>query len=152
MVTVCIFELRNAMRTVQKAFNISSQSTTHTIPDMAKEIEILTEALQEYNIQVYIIDRASNEALNSSRDLLGEGSKYPNSWGGFCTSRPDPRTPVNLGFVEPTIGDGASTGGRVEEEESTQEVYEVSREDLAMDDEEPYDALDISIGDLMDAS
>lgn len=150
MVTVCIFELRNSMRTVQKAFSISSQSTSHTIPDMVKEVEILTEALREHNIQVYTIDRASNDTLSSTRDLLGEGSKYPNSRGASHTSRPDPRTPVNLGFVEPTVGDGSSTGNGVEEDETTQEVYEVSRDDLAMDDEEPYDALDISISDFMD--
>lgn len=140
------------MRTVQKAFDISSQSTNHTIPDLSKEVEILTEALHEYNIQVYTVDWLANETLKPVRDLLEEGSKYPNSRSAFHSSRPDPRVPVNLGFVEPTIGDGVSTSSGIEEDGSTQEVYTVSRDDLAMDDEEPYDVLDISISELMQAS
>ncbi|KAF8827077.1 hypothetical protein HHX47_DHR5001104 [Lentinula edodes] len=123
MVTVCIFELRNAMHTVQHAFNISSLGTKHTIPDMTQDINILATALEENKIQVYIMNRPSNEFIDPVRDLL------------------DHRIPVNLGFVEPTVGDGAS-GEPEEEGELYQEEYETSREDLAVDEEEEYDKMD----------
>ena len=148
MVTVCIFELRNAMHTVQQAFNISSLGTSHTVPDISKEVQILTEALEEYKIQEYIIERPTNEHIDPRRDLLGEGSQYPNSRGAYRTFRPDQRTPVNLGVVEPTVADGTSQEDE-DEQESHQEEYETTREDLALDEDEAYDGMDDAVANMM---
>ncbi|KAE9401958.1 hypothetical protein BT96DRAFT_937546 [Gymnopus androsaceus JB14] len=93
---------------VQQAFNISSLGTSHTVPNISKEVQILTEALEEYKIQEYIIERPTNEYIDPRRDLLGEGSQYPNSHGAYHTFCLDQRTPVNLGIVEPTVANGTS--------------------------------------------
>lgn len=138
MVTVCIFELRNAMRTVQTAFKISSLSTKHTVPDVSKEVNALAEALEENGIQTYQINRPTNELIKPVRDLLEEGAKYFNNRQAFHTFRTDNHKPVNLGFQEPTVGDSGATEDK-EEEESHQEEYEAMREDLEMDDEEMYE-------------
>ncbi|KAJ4472426.1 hypothetical protein C8R41DRAFT_701928, partial [Lentinula lateritia] len=67
----------------QHAFNISSLGTKHTIPDMTQDINILATALEENKIQVYVMNRPSNEFIDPVRDLLGEGAKYPNSRTAF---------------------------------------------------------------------
>lgn len=148
MVTVCIFELRSAMRSVQKAFKIASLGTKHTIPDMSKEIDMLAQALKDNDVQAYIVDRPSNEGLDSVADLLEEGSKYPNSRTAFHSFRPDCRTLVNLGFQEPTVGDSQSKDDE-EEAESHQEEYQATRDDLALDEEESYGGIEEALENLV---
>lgn len=120
------------MRTVQQAFNISSLGTSHTIPEISKEVQILTEALEENKIQEYTIDWPLNEHIKPVRDLLEQGSQYPDSRSAFHMFRPDPRIPVNLGGIDLTVSDGTSLEGN-NLEESHQEEYEITREDLALD-------------------
>lgn len=148
MVTVCIFELRNAMRTVQQAFNISSLGTSHTVPEISKEVQILTKALEENKIQEYTIERPSNEHIKPVRDLLEQGSQYPDSRSAFHMFRPDQRIPVNLGIVELTVSDGTSPEDK-DVEESHQEEYEITREDLALDKDETYEGMDSAIDNMM---
>ncbi|KAJ6614435.1 hypothetical protein B0H10DRAFT_2221313 [Mycena sp. CBHHK59/15] len=100
MITVCIFTLRDTMRTVQKSFNIPAYGERHTVPDMSAEVQKLADALRDEKIQE---DKSRAE---------------------------------NLGFVD-AEEDGVE--GDVDEgEDSGMEDYEVTREDLDLDDEEPY--------------
>ncbi|THU87114.1 hypothetical protein K435DRAFT_682268 [Dendrothele bispora CBS 962.96] len=140
MITVCIFELRNAMRTVQKSFKISSLSTQHTVPDMSKEIETLAEALKVNKVQEYVSDRRANTFVKAIRDLLEEGSKYANTRKAFQIFRDDSRRAVNLGYVEASLGDTTPNDGP--DDVGDQEDYRPSQDDLAMDNEEPYDELE----------
>lgn len=139
MITVCIYELRNAMRTVQKHFEIPGFGTKHTVPDMSKEIDHLSKALEDNEIQSYVLNRDTNQYIDGRRDLLGEGSKYADTRTAFQAFRKDSRIAENLGQVEPTIGDSGSTmnGDR----ETNVETYEITQEDLEADEEEPYEYL-----------
>ncbi|KAE9393457.1 hypothetical protein BT96DRAFT_959055 [Gymnopus androsaceus JB14] len=131
MITVCIYELRNAMRTVQKNFEISSFGTQHTIPDMTKEVMYLVQALKDNRIQSYVENRETNQYIDPKRDLLEDGSK-------------------NLGQVEATVGDSAEA--QEESEATERDDYEITLEDLAVDNEEPYGDFDniMSFIDAMD--
>ncbi|KAJ3826952.1 hypothetical protein F5880DRAFT_1609774 [Lentinula raphanica] len=131
MITPIIFVLRNAMRVVQTEFQIVDLSSKHTVPDKTNKISTLAGALADEKIQIHVLQRSSNISKKPVRDLFGEGSKYPNSKGAFSIFKPDDRVAENMGFVEPEIGD-------VEHEA---EDYNVTAEDLAVDDEEPYDDL-----------
>ena len=44
MITVCIFTLRDAMRTVQAAFKITKYGTKHTVLNMSEEVQIVADA------------------------------------------------------------------------------------------------------------
>ncbi|KAJ7886399.1 hypothetical protein B0H14DRAFT_2563340 [Mycena olivaceomarginata] len=50
-ITVCIFALRDAMKTVHATFKIPDYGTKHTVPDMQNEILHVAEALQKDRIQ-----------------------------------------------------------------------------------------------------
>lgn len=142
MITVCIFTLRDTMRTVQKTFNITGYGERHTVPDMSKEIQTLADALKEEKIQEYVANRPANDPTDPSavapvRDLLEEGAKYPDTRGAFKKFTKEERRAENLGFVaaEPSTREGDVA----EDEDSGQEEnYKVTDEDLEMDDEEPY--------------
>ncbi|KAE9390679.1 hypothetical protein BT96DRAFT_1063542 [Gymnopus androsaceus JB14] len=151
MITVCIQELRNAMQTVQKNFEISSFGTQHTIPDMTKEVEHLVQALKDNQIQSYVENRETNQYIDSRCDLLEDGSKYPDTRGAYRAFRKDSRIIENLGQVEATVGDSADAREQ-SEEAAERDNYEVTVEDLAIDDEEPYGDLDniMSFIDAMD--
>lgn len=142
MITVCIFELRNAMCTVQKNFEINSLGTKHALPDLSKEIAHLSVALQDNKKQSYTEGREANEHIQPVRDLLGEGSKYPDTCGAFHTFKKDNRVVENLGQVDPAVGDtGEAQDNAILDQQGTED-YEVTPEDLAIDDEEPYGGMD----------
>ncbi|KAJ7168843.1 hypothetical protein C8R46DRAFT_897511 [Mycena filopes] len=105
MITVCIFTLRDTMRTVQKTFNITGYGERHTVPDMSKEVKALADALQQEQLQEYVVDRPANDPDNTTavapvRDLLEEGAKYADSRGAFKKFTPERRRAVNLGLVD----------------------------------------------------
>ncbi|KAK7027626.1 hypothetical protein R3P38DRAFT_2776632 [Favolaschia claudopus] len=140
-ITVCIFVLRDAMKTVQSTFKIPDYGTKHTVPDMKNEILRVAEALEKDRLQELWSERPWKEDVERVRDLLEEGSNYLNSRGAFSR------------FTEPSVtyevvasGSDAlekGTGGQMDdEEENHHEDYDVTREDLEMDDEEPYGMLD----------
>ncbi|KAJ3832078.1 hypothetical protein F5878DRAFT_671204 [Lentinula raphanica] len=124
MITPIIFILRNAMRVVQTEFQIVDLSGKHTVPDKTNEISTLAMALADEKIQTYVVQRPSNEYKKPVRDLFEEGA--------FSIFKHDNRIIENLGFVEPEIG----------EAEADVEDYEVTPDDLAVDNEEPYDDLE----------
>ncbi|KAJ7106927.1 hypothetical protein C8R44DRAFT_834268 [Mycena epipterygia] len=142
MITVCIFTLRDTMRNVQKTFNITGYGERHTVPDMSKEIQILADALKEEKIQEYVVDRPSNDptdptAVTPVRDLLEEGSKYPDTRGAFKKFTAEQRRAENLGFVDAEAT--TREGDAAEDDDSElEDDYEVTGEDLGIDDEEPY--------------
>ncbi|KAJ7123895.1 hypothetical protein C8R43DRAFT_899453 [Mycena crocata] len=131
MITVCIFTLRDTMRTVQKAFKIPALGETHKIPDMSAEVQQLADALRDERIQEFVPDRPANDPNDSTavtpvRDLLAEGAKYADA--------------QNLGFVD-AVDEGEDTIGEDGEQSETEgqdEQYEITSEDLEMDEEEPY--------------
>ncbi|KAJ7890049.1 hypothetical protein B0H14DRAFT_3705721 [Mycena olivaceomarginata] len=126
-ITVCIFALRDAMKTVHAAFKIPDYGTKHTVPDMQNEILRVAEALQKDRIQELWSDRPWKDQVVRVRDLFEEGLVPPGS---------------NV--------EGTNDTTALEDEENTQEDYEVSQEDLAMDDEEPYEMIDSVVGAAME--
>ncbi|KAF9011535.1 hypothetical protein BDZ89DRAFT_1119149 [Hymenopellis radicata] len=134
MITVCIFSLRDAMRTVEKAYKIPSYGESHTVPSMTKEVELLATALATERIQEYTQNRLQNDNVNESRDLIYEGSKYANTRTAFQKFTPETRHAQNLGVVGPT---GLAAEERdIESEDEEEDEYEVDEEDLAMDEDE----------------
>jgi hypothetical protein len=133
MVTVCIFMLRDATRTVQKAYNIPMYGTKHGIPAMEREVAELAKALQSNNVQEYVPKRATRNV--PVRDLFGVGAEYPDARGAFSKFRKSLYQPVNVGITNPLI----LPEEYVEEyPEGFHEEYEPDEEDLDDDDEEPY--------------
>ncbi|THU79764.1 hypothetical protein K435DRAFT_875093 [Dendrothele bispora CBS 962.96] len=51
MISVCIYSLRDAMKTVQSAFQIPSLGVRHTVPDMSAEISLLADNLKNEKTQ-----------------------------------------------------------------------------------------------------
>ncbi|KAJ7506277.1 hypothetical protein B0H11DRAFT_1904160 [Mycena galericulata] len=140
MITVCIFTLRDTMRTVQKTFKITGYGERHTVPDMTKEIQTLADALAEEKIQEYVLNRPANDptdpnAVTPVRDLLEEGSKYADTRNAFKRFTKEKRRAENLGFVDAEAG---GDDDAIEEEDVERDDYEVTGDDLGMDDEEPY--------------
>ncbi|KAJ3830989.1 hypothetical protein F5878DRAFT_648043, partial [Lentinula raphanica] len=122
-------------------FKIVDFSTKHTVPDMTSDIAILAKALEDEKIQSYVVDRPANDTKTPVRDLFEEGSKYPNEKGAFKTFRKDTRVAENLGSADIEMGSL---------EVGTEEDYEITMEDLAVDEEEQaYGALE-QITDFID--
>lgn len=141
MISVCIYSLRDAMRTVQKTFDIPIYGTQHTTPDMLKEVNFVAEKLREEKVQEYVEDRAANEDVDPARDLLAEGSKYANKRSAFSKHQTDDAILENLGYQGDVQGDMDGDGD--EDMDGDEEFdYIPTAEDLAMDDEEPIDLAD----------
>ncbi|KAJ7837660.1 hypothetical protein B0H14DRAFT_2589082 [Mycena olivaceomarginata] len=134
MISVCIFTLRDTMRTVQKTFKITGYGECHTVPDMLKE---------EEKIQEYVQNRPANDPEDSTavtpvRDLLEEGSKYADTRTAFKKFTKEVRRAENLGLVEGEDGAREDDGAMDDDEHSGRDEYQVTAEDLDMDDEESY--------------
>ncbi|KII91476.1 hypothetical protein PLICRDRAFT_156573 [Plicaturopsis crispa FD-325 SS-3] len=143
LITVCIFTLRDAMRTVQKAYKITPYGERHSTPSITDEVNLLADALAQERIQSYVPDRRGNKEIAPVRDLIIEGSKYPNSAKAFQHFRAPTWRAENLGVLDPE--DVEAEEDSESEEESEEEDYtEVgpTDEDLAVDDEEPYGLAD----------
>ncbi|KAJ7780590.1 hypothetical protein DFH07DRAFT_865154 [Mycena maculata] len=142
MITVCIFTLRDTMRTVQKTFNITGYGERHTVPDMTNEVQALAEALQDERLQEHVMNRPANNPENTTavvpvRDLLEEGAKYADTRGAFKKFTREKRKAENLGVVDVVVNEPA--GDMDDESESgMDEDYQVTGDDLGIDDEEPY--------------
>ncbi|KAJ7440268.1 hypothetical protein FB451DRAFT_1443579 [Mycena latifolia] len=142
MITVCIFTLRDTMRTVQKAFKIPALGESHKVPDMSAEIQQLADALRDERLQEYVPNRPANGPSDSTavtpvRDLLEEGAKYADTRGAFKKFTKEERRAQNLGFVD-AVHDASGGVDSDGEESETEEQYVVTQEDLELDDEEPY--------------
>ncbi|KAF8181438.1 hypothetical protein K438DRAFT_1976162 [Mycena galopus ATCC 62051] len=142
MITVCIFTLRQTMRTVQKSFNIPAYGEHHTVPDMSSEIQKLADAFQDERIQEYIVNRPSNDPSNSTavtpvRDLFEEGSKYADTRAAFKKYTRMAKKPENIGVVE-VMEDGVPPEPEEKEDDTMNEDYQVTEDDLRVDDEELY--------------
>ncbi|KAJ6609740.1 hypothetical protein B0H10DRAFT_2295466, partial [Mycena sp. CBHHK59/15] len=142
MITVCIFTLRDTMRTVQKTFNITGYGERHTVPDMTEEVQTLADALKDEQLQEYVVNRPANDPMDSTavtpvRDLLEEGAKYADTRGAFKKFTKEKRKAENLGFVDGTVDDSMADVGDGEDS-GMEEDYEVTGDDLGIDDEEPY--------------
>lgn len=153
MITVCIFTLRKAMKSVQTAFKIPAYGVRHKIPDMERDIITLSGELSTERIQQYQPDRPNRDHTVPVRDLLAEGSKYAHSRGAFQAYQHDSRRArvVNSG-----------TEGMEQESEETQtqsdrdisdssseiddEHFEVETDDLAYGEEDSfYDILQVTM-------
>ncbi|KAJ3816871.1 hypothetical protein F5880DRAFT_1634205 [Lentinula raphanica] len=141
MISVCIYSLREALRTVQKTFDIPIYGTQHTTPDMENEILLISEKLKEENIQQHVPNRPAKTQVEPVRDLIYEGTKYANRRTAYAQYQPDPTILENLGVQGETVAaELGSTEGN--EDEEGEESYKPSAEDLAMDDEEPIGLAD----------
>ncbi|KAJ6607231.1 hypothetical protein B0H10DRAFT_1818766 [Mycena sp. CBHHK59/15] len=114
MITVCIFTLRDAMRTVT----------------------LLVSALQAEKIQSYVARRPANDHVSPVRDLIHEGSLYANTKKAFRHFTRDTRKAEKRGFsaTEPAVAEDEEDDGEGQEED-----YEPTEEDLRADDEEFFD-------------
>ncbi|KAK7030657.1 hypothetical protein R3P38DRAFT_3266396 [Favolaschia claudopus] len=137
MITVCIFTLRDAMRTVQTAFDIPAYGEKHKTPPIKDEVALLASALQAEKIQTFVQARPANEHVSPVRDLIREGALYGNGRKAFKRFTRDTRKAEKRGYTE------VGGRGRPEEEEDSesevQEDYEPTEEDLRADDEEFFD-------------
>ncbi|KAJ7752331.1 hypothetical protein B0H16DRAFT_794813 [Mycena metata] len=141
-ITVCIFTLREAMRTVQKTYKIPAYGERHTVPDMTKEVQTLADALRDEKIQEHVNNRGSVDSSSVApvRDLLEEGSKYADTRTAFKKFTPEVRRAENLGVVDAEEVPEAEE--REEDAGTTEEDYDVTEEDLYLDEEEPYAHVD----------
>ncbi|KAJ6533361.1 hypothetical protein B0H10DRAFT_1860001, partial [Mycena sp. CBHHK59/15] len=114
----------------------------HTVPDMSKEVQTLADALKDEKLQEYVLNRPANDATDSTavtpvRDLLEEGAKYADTRGAFKKFTKEARRAENLGFVDSPVADSMNDSGDGEAS-GMEEDYEVTGDDLGIDDEEPY--------------
>ncbi|KAJ7820388.1 hypothetical protein B0H14DRAFT_3089251 [Mycena olivaceomarginata] len=136
MITVFIFTLRDAMRTVQTAFDIPAYGEKHKTPPIKDEVALLANALQSEKIQTFVSRRPANDHVNPVRDLIKEGALYGNARKAFKHFTRDTRKAGKRGFTVP----GQVAGEDEEDEDEGQEEdYEPTEEDLRADDEEFFD-------------
>ncbi|KAF7378269.1 hypothetical protein MSAN_00252300 [Mycena sanguinolenta] len=134
MITVCIFTLRDAMRTVQAAFKITAYGEKHKTPPIDAEVALIAKALEKEKIQTYLADRPANDHVKPVRDLIKEGAVYANSRRAFHRFTRDTRKPEKRGG---DIVTGAEERDENEEaEDGEEEDYEPTEDDLRLDDEE----------------
>ncbi|KAF8824700.1 hypothetical protein HHX47_DHR7000515 [Lentinula edodes] len=138
MISVCIYSLREALRTVQKTFDIPIYGTQHTTPNMEKEVQLIAEKLKEEKIQEYVLDRPANAEVELVRDLIGEGVKYANRKSAYAQYQVSDAILKNLGVQGETVGADSAQDPN-EDSEDNEEYYIPTAEDLAMDDEEPIE-------------
>ncbi|KAF7343680.1 hypothetical protein MSAN_01947900 [Mycena sanguinolenta] len=140
-ITVCIFALRDAMKTVHATFKIPDYGTKHTVPDMQNEIRRVAEALEKDRVQELWSQRPWKDQVVRVRDLFEEGANYLNTRGAFSRYT----EPTTVYTVIPPGSDveqtNSNTADGEDDNENVQEDYEVTQEDLEMDDEEPYDMI-----------
>ncbi|KAJ7435655.1 hypothetical protein B0H11DRAFT_2366685 [Mycena galericulata] len=154
MITVCIFTLRDAMRTVQTAFQIPAYGERHRNPPITDEVALIAKALQDEGIQTYIEHRPANDHVSPVRDLIKEGAMYANSRKAFHRFTRDTRRPERRGF---DTAEGGEEDDLEDEDdgEGEEENYEPSLEDLRVDDEEflmEPDAMMAAAMELVDSS
>ncbi|KIJ25074.1 hypothetical protein M422DRAFT_273994 [Sphaerobolus stellatus SS14] len=158
MISTCVYILRDAMRTVHEAFDITPSGNRHSSPNMAKEIALIAEYLHTEKLHTYISGRGINDgsAMEPPTDLLVMGAMYPNTRRAFHTFVPDLReaayaTSVDTEGPEEPLEEGEesgldSGGGEMEkeneeeeeeeeEEEAADEEFYVEQEDLEADPE-----------------
>ncbi|KAJ6500782.1 hypothetical protein C8R45DRAFT_820620 [Mycena sanguinolenta] len=135
MITVCIFTLRDAMRTVQAAFQIPAYGEKHKTPPIDNEVGLIAQALQDEKIQTYVADRPANDHINPVRDLIKEGLAYANGRKAFRRFTRDTRRPEKRGF-DIVTDDSQKEKDEEEEEQEEQEEYDPTEDDLRVDDEE----------------
>jgi hypothetical protein len=136
MITVCIFTLRDAMRTVQTAFDIPAYGEKHKTPPIKDEVALLANALQSEKIQTFVSHRPANDHVDPVRDLIREGSRYANTRKAFHRCTRDTRKAEKRGFTAPEPGAGEDDE---DEDEGQEDDYEPTEEDLRADDEEFFD-------------
>ncbi|KAJ7127703.1 hypothetical protein C8R44DRAFT_616194, partial [Mycena epipterygia] len=141
MITVCIFILREAMRTVQTAFKIPAYGEKHKTPPINEEVALIAKALEAEKIQSFVEDRQANDHVVPVRDLIKEGALYANTRKAFHRFTRDTRRAEKRGFDRPAEGD------QIEEEdegvgEDQPEDYEPTEDDLRVDDEEFFDMME----------
>ncbi|KAJ7066254.1 hypothetical protein C8F01DRAFT_1346390 [Mycena amicta] len=93
MITVCIFSLREAMRTVQKAFQIPAYGERHSTPSIDGEVALVAAALHDNHIQSYVEGRPANDHVAPVRDLIVEGVANASNRKAFARFTRDPRRP-----------------------------------------------------------
>ncbi|GAV99725.1 protein [Lentinula edodes] len=138
MISVCIYSLRKALRTVQKTFDIPIYGTQHTTPNMEKEVQLIAEKLKEEKIQEYVLDRPANAEVELVHDLIGKGVKYANRKSAYAQYQVSDAILKNLGVQGETVGADSAQDPN-EDSEDNEEYYIPTAEDLAMDDEEPIE-------------
>ncbi|KAJ7929449.1 hypothetical protein B0H13DRAFT_2228509 [Mycena leptocephala] len=140
MITVCIFTLRDAMRTVQTAFNIPAYGEKHKTPEITAEVALLVEALMVEKIQTFVARRPANDHTSPNRDMIKEGSLYANTRKAFWRFTRDMRKAEKRGFTEAEPGD--VEGDEEEEGAGQEEDYNPTEDDLRVDDEEFFNMED----------
>ncbi len=138
MVTVCIFALRDVIRKVQSEFETPFNSTTHTSPSTAADIQIICDYLHEQKIQSYLPIRPGNDQALPARDLIACGSEYANKLSAFRNFKYSRVDAINCGVPE-------ATAVPVEEDFDVEGDHDMgfnghesmlSHEDLELDDDE----------------
>jgi hypothetical protein len=137
MITVCIFTLRDAMRTVQTAFNIPAYGEKHKTPEIKDEVALIAKALQAEKIQTFVDHRPANDHVAAVRDLIKEGSLYANTRKAFWRFTRDMRKAEKRGFT--TAEPGEQEEEQDGKDEGQEEDYEPTEQDLQADDEEFFD-------------
>jgi hypothetical protein len=137
-ISTCLFVLREAMRTVQKTFDIPIYGIKHTTPSIMAEVRSLASALATEQVQRYVPNRVTNEEAIPVRDLLEQGAKYADSRDAFAKFRKREDQVYNRGAVDQVQVREISEGFIDEEfETDVHEFYAPDAEDLGLDDDEP---------------
>ncbi|KAJ7643193.1 hypothetical protein B0H17DRAFT_1216237 [Mycena rosella] len=136
MITVCIFTIREAMRTVQTAFEIPAYGVKHKTPPINKEVAVIAAALEAEKIHSFVPDRPANDHIAPVRDLIKEGALYANTRKAFHRFTRDTRKPERRGFDRPEGGEQNTGDDDEEEGDSDLEHYEPTEDDLRVDNEE----------------
>ncbi|KAJ6526837.1 hypothetical protein B0H10DRAFT_1974378 [Mycena sp. CBHHK59/15] len=136
MITVCIFTLRDAMRTVQTAFEIPAYSEKHKTPPIDDEVALIAKSLKDNSIQLYVEHRPANDHITPVRDLIQEGALYADTRKAFRRFTCDTRKPEKRGFDREEGGAQNGVEDEGEGDVDDEDIYEPTEDDLRVDDEE----------------
>ncbi|KAI0309015.1 hypothetical protein OF83DRAFT_1089366 [Amylostereum chailletii] len=163
MIMVCIFTLRDAMRTVHKVFKIPDYGIHHSTPASQNEVRELADELKHGRLQEYVRNRLAQTFVSPVRDMFHHGADYANQPKAFHAFRQDPHRaryaktttvlPTNLAGpnesilseqpVPPTSHPSGAVAPEGVHDEDVQDDDGLddrpTEADLAVDDEEFYD-------------
>lgn len=145
MVTVCIWTLHDAMRTVHKTFQIPAYGTKHTSPAINDEIAAIAQALDNERIQTYMKNcpgSDANDGVAPVHDLVAHGVQYFNSWRAYPKFTPEQCRARNIGQAEsPDQSEDEDETEDVEVLDADQEP-DIMPDNLELDDDEHHDMVD----------
>ncbi|TDL22081.1 hypothetical protein BD410DRAFT_803611 [Rickenella mellea] len=146
MVSLSIYTLRDVIHNVQQAFKVPHNGNSHTSPDTQRDINTVRSYLEEKKLQTFWPTRPFNEDTTPARNLFAVGAAYSNTPRAYKNFSRDKRHVYNKGVPDIHLAPEETTSNGNDDNETDEfdddsaanvtETFDITLDDLALDDEE----------------